>query len=87
MGSIVILVIAILLVRDTDGFIHLFVSSSIVLISGLKFKCTTSDSLGEIFIPRYFMVSVEGCIGGGRAAGFQLFLERCSSDDFNQLIE
>lgn len=57
LGSIVVLVIAILPINETGKFIHLFVSS-IVLISGLKFKWTSSDSLGEIFIPRYLMVSV-----------------------------
>lgn len=63
------------------------ITSSIVLVSGLKFKCTSSDSLGDILMPRYFMVSEVGGIGGGRAAAFHLYIEIGSIVHLDQLIE
>lgn len=63
------------MINDTGRFIHLSVSSSIILISGLKFKCTSSDSWGEIITPGYLMVSVERGMGVGRVARFQLFFK------------
>ncbi len=44
------MVIAVLPIIETGKFIHLFVSSFIYLINGLKFKCSSSDSLVESLV-------------------------------------
>ncbi len=73
--------------NEIGSFSHVLMSSSIVLIGGLKLKDIRSDSLGEISSPWHLVVLVKRGIGDGKAVRLQLCLESGITVDLDQLME
>ena len=72
--------------RDSGRFIQRFRLSSTVLSNGLKLRLTRSDSLGEMFTPKYVMLPAHKESGDVRVATSQLLGFNGRIVDFDQLI-